>query len=293
MNWPPNAAAVLVTGASSGIGKACALALAVRGVHVFAGVRSEVDLQLPDGVEIDKFTPLMLDVTEPASIAAAVETVIAGLHGGQLIGLVNNAGIMISGPLECVSSQDLRAQFDINVVGQMAVTRAFLPLLRKSRGRIVNIGSTSGHIPSAFTGPYCASKYALRALTDVLRMELRPFGMHVALIEPGVIATPVWEKTIAAENELLKASTTECIELYGSALADRQKLLSHLKVSSDPPETVASAVLHALVSPRPKTCYVLGLQTKIKLILAKYLPSRVVDVMKALRPKKSSNSQAS
>ncbi len=283
MSWPPTAAAVLVTGASSGIGKACALALAARGVHVFAGVRREVDLQLPGGVNAEKFTPLMLDVTYAASIAAAWETITAGLQGSQLIGLVNNAGIMISGPLECVSHQDLRAQLDVNVVGQMEVTRAFLPLLRESRGRIVNIGSTSGHIPSAFTGPYCASKYALLALTDVLRMELRPFGIHVAMIEPGVIATPLWEKTIAAENELRKGSTTECDKLYGSALADRQQLLSHLKESGDSPEKVASAVLHALLSPRPKTRYVLGLQIKIKLILAKFLPGGIVDVLKALR----------
>lgn len=285
MSWPPAEAAILVTGASSGIGRACALALADRGVHVFGGVRSEADRQLLSNANVDHLTPIILDVTDAASIAAAVATITAALKGSHFIGLVNIAGIMVSGPLEFVSQQDLQTQMDVNVVGQMAVTRAFLPLLREHQGRIVNIGSTSGHIPSAFTGPYCASKYALLALTDVLRMELRPSGIHVAMIEPGVIATPIWGKVIKAEDSLASRITSERKDLYAHALAERRQLLTRLRTSGNSPEKATAAVLHALLAHRPKTRYVLGVGTRIKLIVAKLLPDSVRDALKYARSK--------
>ncbi|MGI9286580.1 MAG: SDR family oxidoreductase [Pseudomonadales bacterium] len=285
MSWPPANATILVTGASTGIGNACALALADLGVHVFAGVRSEADRQFLSNANADHVTPILLDVTDTASVAAAATKVTAALKGSHFIGLVNNAGIMISGPLEFVSQQDLQTQMDVNVVGQMAVTRAFLPLLREHQGRIVNIGSTSGHIPSAFTGPYCASKYALLALTDVLRMELRPFGIHVAMIEPGVIATPIWSKVIKAEGELQSNMAAESETLYGHALADRRLLLNRLDASGGSPETVATAVQHALLSQRPNTRYVLGLGTRIKLMVAKFLPNSIRDALKYVHTK--------
>lgn len=286
MTWPPAQAAVLITGASSGIGKACALALANRGVHVFSAVRSEKDLQRLANEGSDNLTPIILDVISASSIAASVATITPALNGKHFIGLVNNAGVMVSGPLEFVSQQDLQTQLDVNVVGQMAVTRAFLPLLREYHGRIVNIGSTSGHIPSAFTGPYCASKFALRALTDVLRMELRPFGIHVAMLEPGVIATPIWEKVIAAEDKLASAMTSKGGKLYGPALAERRQLLTRLNSSGSSPEKVSDAVLHALLSPRPKKRYVIGSGTRIKLAIAKLLPDGLRDALKARRRSK-------
>src|SRR5258708_33287478 len=184
------ARSVVATGASTGIGEACALRLDRRGFHVFAGVRREVDGGALKQKASGRLTPILLDVTDASSIKSAAAAVAASLDEEGLSGLVNNAGIAIAGPLEFLPIDELRRQFEVNVIGQIAVTQAFLPLLRKGHGRIVNMGSISGRLAFPLLGPYAASKFALRALTTALRMELRPWGIPVSIIEPSGIATP-------------------------------------------------------------------------------------------------------
>ncbi len=185
--WFP---AVLVTGASTGIGRATGLYLQARGFRVFASVRRETD-----AADLSGATPVLLDVENAESIRAAADAVGAALEDGALQGLVNNAGIAVSGPLEFLEMSDLRHQFEVNLFGQVAVTRAFLPLLRRAKnGRIVNMSSISGRITAPLLGPYSMSKFALEAFSDALRRELSPFGLSVSVVEPGAIKTPIWDK---------------------------------------------------------------------------------------------------
>ena len=182
---------VVVTGASSGIGEATALRLANAGFAVFAGVRREEDAE---ALRLRGVRPVRLDVRDAAQVAAAAQEVRGALGPAGLVALVNNAGVVVPGPLEFVPLDKLRGQFEVNVIGQVAVIQAFLPLLRETRGRIVNISSIDGRIATPLLGPYVASKFALEGLSDALRRELRPWGIQITLIEPGAIKTRIWEK---------------------------------------------------------------------------------------------------
>jgi NAD(P)-dependent dehydrogenase (short-subunit alcohol dehydrogenase family) len=256
----------LVTGASSGIGEACALHLDKLGFQVFAGVRQKAAGLSLQSRASDRLTPVMLDVTDAESIAAAVEMIQAAT-GGVLHGLVNNAGIVIAGPLEYIPVEEVRRQLEVNVVGQVAVTQAVLPLLRRAQGRIVNIGSISGRSALPFMGPYAASKFALEAITDALRVELRPWRIRVSIIEPGAVATPIWERSVAAAEESLKNLPPRVQELYGPVLTMMRE--SAMKSARDgiPAATVARAVVHALTARRPKTRYVMGQGARALLVL--------------------------
>src|SRR5216684_7141096 len=205
---------IVITGASTGIGEACALRLDGLGYRVFAGVRRFADGEALKKKSSDRLSPVMLDVTSEESITAAVRTV----GDVPLAGLVNNAGIVVAGPLELIPIAMWRKQLEVNVIGQVAVTQAFLPMLRAGCGRIVNMGSIAGRSALPFSGPYCASKFALEGLTDSLRMELRQFGISVSIIEPGAVKTPIWEKTSASENQYLGALPALLLELYWSML---------------------------------------------------------------------------
>src|SRR5574341_29762 len=178
---------IVITGASTGIGEACALYLDELGYRVFAGVRRPSDGETLKAKASARLTPVVMDVTDVASIDRAVETVKQAVGSVGLAGLVNNAGIGVGGPLEVVPLADLRKQFEVNVIGQVAVTQAFLPLLRQGRGRIVNMGSIAGRVVMPFMGPYSASKFALEALTDAMRLEFQPWGIQVSIVEPGAI----------------------------------------------------------------------------------------------------------
>jgi NAD(P)-dependent dehydrogenase (short-subunit alcohol dehydrogenase family) len=264
--------AVVVTGASTGIGEATALHLAALGFRVFAGVRRPEDAERlrEGGAE-----PLQLDVTDSASIDAA-----AGKVGDTpLAGLVNNAGVAVAGPLEFLPVDELRHQLDVNVVGQVAVTQAFMPALRRGTGRIVNIGSIGGRVALPLLGPYAASKFAMEAITDSLRRELRPWGMHVAIVEPGAIATPIWSKSRAANEELAAQMPPEAGQLYGK-LVDRirDETTKAAERGLDPRE-VAKVVEHALTAARPKTRYLVGREAKLRARAAKILPDRVFDTL--------------
>ena len=274
---------VLVTGASSGIGRACALRLDERGLWVYAGVRSEAAAAALVREASSRLTAVLLDVTNERAIATTVAQIAASLGDGDAFALVNNAGTVLSGPLEFTSNAALGRQLEVNVIAPVAVTRACLPLLRRHSGRIVNVGSTSGRISSAFLGPYCASKFALEALTEALRLELAAFGIHVCMVEPGVVATPLWKKTLQAEERALAELPEEGKAWYGEALRRRGRLLRRLATTGMSPEKIAEAVHRALSAKRPRRRYVVGWGARIRTSLVRWLPDRWRDALTVLR----------
>jgi NAD(P)-dependent dehydrogenase (short-subunit alcohol dehydrogenase family) len=268
---------ILITGASSGIGEACALHLDKLGFRVFAGVRKAADGESLKQKASQNLTPVMIDVTDPATIQSAFETVDQAVGHAGLIGLVNNAGLAVAGPLEFLPITELRKQFEVNVFGHFAVTQAFLPLLRKARGRIVNMSSISGRIAEPIMGPYAASKFALEALSDSFRIELLPWGIGVSVIQPGGVDTPIWEKTMNNTRQLTNNLPPEGRRLYDpliNAMFDISKKLQEMLI---PTTVVAKAVTHALTAKRPKTRYLLGNDAKLKAALVRFLPPYLLD----------------
>jgi NAD(P)-dependent dehydrogenase (short-subunit alcohol dehydrogenase family) len=270
---------VVVTGASTGIGHATALALDRAGFRVFAGVRKQADAAKLRTAGSERLEPLLLDVTDAAAIAAAAKHVEAALGGAGLGGLVNNAGIGIGGPLEFLELDELRRQLEVNVVSVVAVTQAFLPLLRRARGRIVNVGSIGGRLSQPLVGPYGASKFALEAISESERMELAPFGIEVALIEPGAIATAIWEKTESYAQAMLERLPAQATDLYGDATRSVLTALERQKRVAIPPDAVARAIEHALTAARPKARYLVGTDARIQALLARFLPDRWRDAL--------------
>lgn len=279
-SMPP---AVVITGASTGIGETCALAIERMGYHVFAGVR-----RAEDGIALERkasgqLTWLLLDITDIQSIEAAACMVAAAVGEKGLAGLMNNAGVSSIGPLEFLPIVELRRLLEVNTVGQLAVTQAFLPLLRSARGRIINIGSISGRLALPFGGAYSVSKFALEALTDELRLELRPWGLHVALIEPGGIATPLWEKSIAMADRLLECLPEQAQDYYGAVFPTLRALAANWGLQGTEPAAVARAVIHALAARRPKTRYFVGCRAGLSARILIHLPDRVRDRLIASR----------
>ena len=270
---------VLITGASTGIGRDAVLHLAKLGFTVFAGVRKESDAEALRQNGSTRVQPVIIDVMDSESINAAVANIrnIVGENG--LDGLVNNAGIAVAGPLEFVPLGAAREQFEVNVIGQIAVTQACLPLLRKAKGRIVNIGSIAGLVPKPFAGLYGASKAAMEALTDALRMELDPWGISVSIIEPGSIATPIWEKSGAAALRLADKMPPQFHEYYGAAIERVKSMAQNIGRNGDPVELVSKTIEHALTSDRPRTRYLVGKEAKLQARLARFLTDRMLDRM--------------
>jgi len=269
---------VVITGASTGIGAASAVELARRGFCVFAGVRKEGDGErLKD--QSPHIVPLLLDVTNAGQIAAARETVGLAVGDAGLAGLVNNAGIVIAGPLEILPLDQLRLQLEVNVVGLIAITQAFLPLLRKARGRIVNISSFNGRVASPYLAPYSASKHALEAISDALRLELRAWRIRVSVIEPGSTATPIWAKSLAATDSLADKVSDDAIGLYKGDLDAMRLATRKLADAALPVDTVVRCVVHALTARRPWTRYPVGLNVNLLLRAYKWIPDRIWDWM--------------
>lgn len=276
---------VVITGASTGIGAGCAIGCAQQGMTVFAGVRNlqaGEALQAKEGAAI---IPLQLDVTDDESIKRAADTVRQRVGGAGLAGLINNAGIAIGSPLEVIPLSQLRKQLEVNVIGQIAVTQAFLPLLRQAHGRIVNMGSIAGRGTIPMMGPYSASKFAMEALTDALRLELYPWGIHVSIIEPGAIATPIWDKSLNTALDVEKDMPAGAKLLYEKAAHQVREAVQEAAQRAIPVDAVVQAVLHALTSPRPKTRYLVGTDAKLRAFMAKWLPDRMQDwiLKKALK----------
>jgi NAD(P)-dependent dehydrogenase (short-subunit alcohol dehydrogenase family) len=262
---------VLVTGASSGIGEATALHLGELGFDSVAAVRKHEDAErlAASGVRTVK-----LDVTDTGSIDAARTE----LGGGPLAGLVNNAGIAVAAPLEFLPLDQLRHQLEINLIGQLAVTQAFLPALRAGRGRIVNVSSIGGRVALPLVGAYNASKFALEAVSDSLRRELHSQGVDVIVIEPGGVKTPIWRKGDELATELTADMPPEAERLYGKLIeALRRETTKIATERGIEPRVVAETIGEALTTKRPRARYLVGRDAKLRGPLAKVLPARMMD----------------
>jgi NAD(P)-dependent dehydrogenase (short-subunit alcohol dehydrogenase family) len=257
----------LVTGASSGIGRACATHLAGLGFEVLAGVRNGSDA--PPGIE-----PVRLDVTSEQDIAAVAQRV-----GPSLDALVNNAGIAVNGPVEVLPVEQWRRQFEVNVLGQVAVTRALLPALLQARGRIVNMSSISGRFALPLVGPYAASKFALEAVSDCLRREVGPLGVHVACVEPGAIATPVWGKSRAEGERLVAEMPADARRRYDALITAIRRQAERMERDGLQPAAVAEVVGNAVTASRPRTRYVVGREARVRAVAARLLPDRALDAL--------------
>jgi NAD(P)-dependent dehydrogenase (short-subunit alcohol dehydrogenase family) len=267
---------VLITGASTGIGRTSALRLDQAGWRVFAGVREEEDAESLRAEGSPELVPLMLDVTEAAQIAAAADQVAAVVGEAGLDGLVNNAGIAVPSPLETIPVDEFRQQIEVNLTGQVAVTQAFLPQIRRARGRIVFISSIGGLIAFPLTGAYHAAKFGIEAVGDVFRQELRPWKISVSIVEPGSIATPIWDRGERRADEIGER-TPEREALYGKSIAAYRKVIRDTAERGIPPEKVAEAIEHALDAVRPKARYLVGRDAKLQAPLRHLIPTRLFD----------------
>ena len=266
---------VLVTGASSGIGKECALMLAASGFTVFGGVRRPEDGKALADAAAGSLSPVILDITDEESVRSAASLVAAATGKDDTVALVNNAGITVAGPLEVLQTADLRRQFDVNVFGQLTMTRALLPVLRAHGGRIVFMGSIFGRISLPFVAPYTAAKFAIGAVADSLSVELHQWKLPVILIEPGNISTPIWSRTKATVVETLDAAPGDTVALYRASLASFEKLTDAYAASGIPPSRVARAVTRALQARTPRRRYTVGWDSRVYGRVAPLLPARV------------------
>jgi len=270
---------VLITGASTGIGRASALRMDEEGWRVFAAVRREEDAaSLRDGVS-ERLVPVMLDVTDAGQIVAVAELVSGEVGEAGLDALVNNAGIAVLSPLETIPVDDFRRQIEVNLTAQVAVTQAFLPLIRRATGRVVFVSSIGGRMALPFGGPYHASKYGIEAVADCLRQELRPWKIDVAVIEPGSIDTPIWERGERIADEVSGRAHDSQEELYGETIERFRAAVKRTADRGIPPEKVARSIAHALTAGRPRTRYVVGADARGQALARRLLSDRAFDAL--------------
>lgn len=268
---------VLITGASSGIGKTTSLILAEKGFFVLAGVRKEKDAQNLKSFN-SNIIPVFIDVTDQESIFGAAEKVIEITGDSGLYALINNAGIVVAGPVEFLPIDRLRLQLETNVIGQVNVTQNFLPLIRKGKGRIINISSIAGFTAFPFKGAYAASKFAIEALSDSLRRELSPWKIPVSVIEPGIIKTPIWEKSINLVKDIITEMPPQAEKFYGSVYKNLiGRTVKRVERCGTSPEEVSKVILHALTSKKPKTRYLVGNDASFLRYCLTKLPDNFVD----------------
>jgi NAD(P)-dependent dehydrogenase (short-subunit alcohol dehydrogenase family) len=269
----------LVTGASTGIGEATVLHLKTLGFDAIGAVRKDEDAERLEGRGV---RTVRIDVTDADQIAAAREE----LGDIALAGLVNNAGIAVAAPLEFVPIDRLRQQLEINLIGQVAVTQAFLPALRRARGRIVNVSSIGGRVALPLAGAYNASKFGLEGVSDAFRRELRGQGVDVIVIEPGGVKTPIWRKGGVLADEMLADAPPEADRLYGRMIeAVRARTERIDRETGSEPREVAEVIGTALTSDRPRARYLVGSDAKLRVRMSRVLPDRVMDrmILRALR----------
>ena len=281
----------LVTGASSGIGRATALHLAANGQHVYAGTRNPAELnRRPPGPQAGEpgvprpgageITPVLLDITDGAHIDAAVRTVAEHVGPGGLDGLVNNAGIGVFGPLELVPLDEFRRLLDVNVIGQFAVTQAFAPLLRRSRGRVIFIGTIGSHFTLPFVGPTAASKSAVATMASALRQELAPWRVRVVLVEPASIRTEAVHRVERDAERLMARSAAPARALYENAFRAFLEVGVAREHAGSPPEAVARTIARALSARRPRARYLAGKDSRRMAVMAAVLPTPVLDTLR-------------
>jgi NAD(P)-dependent dehydrogenase (short-subunit alcohol dehydrogenase family) len=265
---------VLVTGAGRGIGKSIVEHQAGRGWDVIAGVRNEEDAAAVTALDPQRVSSVILDVTDAGHIAALNESL-----PERLDAIVNNAGVVVSGPMETVTPDEWRKQLEINVIGQLAVTQAVLPRLRKSRGRVVFISSVNGRLSMSLVGAYCASKFALEAAADALRMELRPWHIGVTIVEPAQTDTDIWRTADDRVEEAEAALTAEQRALYGKHIAGFKKAIPVSRKLAVPADKVSAVVEEALTARRPRARYVVGVGPKLQVALLTKLPVSLRDLV--------------
>lgn len=262
---------IFVTGASTGIGNATALRLAKAGYDVIPGLRR--DEPLPDPVK----PPVLIDLADPDSIAPAAKQVLERAEG-NLVGLVNNAGINVNGPFEAVGLDEWRQQFEVNLFGHLAVTQALLPALLQTKGRIVTVGSIGGRFSAPFLGPYSSSKFAVRSWMDAMRLELKPHGVKAILIEPGSIATEMWQKGTAAAEERINSLEPVLRQRYEKQMSGAIKTAAFAEAHAIPADKCAKVIEHALTARNPSGRYLVGADAKVQASLA-VMPTRVLDAV--------------
>ena len=279
-NGPMASRSVVITGASTGIGRACALRLDSKGWEVFAGVRKLDDAIALKKESSERLATVMIDVADQQSIDEAARTINDALGDRSLAGLVNNAGVTIQGPLEYLPLDQLRRQLEVNVVGQLAVTQALLAKIHKEKGRVVFMGSVAGRSPSLpFIGPYIASKYAIEAIGESLRLELLSSGVRVSIVEPGTIRTPLWEKGYADVDQITKWVPPEAHRRYLGPMRRSMEFARKNEQRGIPPEKVAEKVEHALTSPRPRFHYLVGADARVRAYVEASMPKPARDVL--------------
>lgn len=271
---------VIITGASSGIGRAAALTLAASGWHVLAGVRRMEDGQdLQTEGSAGSITPVVLDVTRTEQIAAAAATVRAHVGSSGLDALVDNAGIAVSGPLEMLDLADLRRQFEVNVVGLLAVTQAFLPSLRAAVGRLVLLGTVGTRIVMPFGAALGASKSAVTTFADAFRQELAPWSIDVVLIQPGSISSAAPDKLERDAERTMQRFSPEGRRLYAATYRTMITRAVQRTRHGSSPQVVGVAIERALTAPRPRTCYLVGQDARLLATLGR-LPDRLLDALR-------------
>jgi NAD(P)-dependent dehydrogenase (short-subunit alcohol dehydrogenase family) len=273
---------VVVTGASSGIGRATALHLAAVGWHVYAGVRRPDDGEALRRASTSgpSISPLLMDVTNTEQIDAGVRAVADHVGAAGLNGLVDNAGIGVTSPMELVPLETLRNQFEVNVFGQVAVTQGFLPLLRQARGRVVVIGSIGDRMTPPFGGPLAASKSAIASVADAFRQELAPWGIRVVLLEPGSIRTDAVDKVQRDAGATAKAYSSEAAELYRDSYLGVVEVAIAREANGSPPSVVADLVVKVLTKSRPRARYVVGKDARLLANLTRFTPTLMFDAMR-------------
>ncbi|SPL88230.1 Short-chain dehydrogenase/reductase SDR [[Actinomadura] parvosata subsp. kistnae] len=275
---PPS---VVITGTSSGIGRASALALRAKRFTVFAGVRDLADAEDLRATSGGGIVPVRIDVTDAESIATAVARVQEATGAAGLAGLVNNAGSGAPWPMELVPLEVFREHLEVNLTGQLAVTQAFLPLIKRARGRIVNVGSEGGRITLPFLGPITVAKHGLVSVTDALRMELRPWGVQVSIVEPGATQSRAPVKLVDnGRRAVAELFTARGRADYGATfLHVIEKIAAGHERTGSPPEVIARAVVQAMTAPRPRTRYPAGGHARLLTRLRRVLPDRAMDAL--------------
>jgi NAD(P)-dependent dehydrogenase (short-subunit alcohol dehydrogenase family) len=290
----PRSKSVVITGASSGLGRAAAIHLSELGYRVFAGVRTDSCAAEFSGAPPGELIPVLLDITDAASIAQAGELVGHGCRDTGLWAVVNNAGIAVSAPLECVPMDVMRTQMETNVIGALAVLQRLLPLLRAFGGRIVNVSSGIGNVAPAYLGAYAATQFAKEALSDALRRELRPLGVSVSVIQPGAVYTPLWAKIRESANEILDAAPADVAGTYRARFVEFLNTNeAQARASKTTPTDYADAVAAALAAKRPKIRYRVGADSSSSALARRVLPDRMMDALIAVGLKASTRAASS
>jgi NAD(P)-dependent dehydrogenase (short-subunit alcohol dehydrogenase family) len=282
-NPPDRRELIVVTGASTGMGAATARELARRGFHVVAGVRREVDAEALRGEGIE---PRILDITVESDVAAIADRVAADPLGRPLRALVNNAGIAVNAPVEALPIDEWRRVFEVNLFGHVAMIQALLPALLRSSGTVVNISSVGGKVALPTYPAYAGTKFAMEALSDSLRREVKDLGVKVVVVQPGAVKTEMAERGMATAGRLKTAMTTDQLERYGDLIDAMSNLARSFDTDGLPAERAAIVMANAATAPRPRTRYTIGRDAAILVRLSRVVSDRSLDrvVRLVLRP---------